>query len=84
MIFTNFLPRTGKARLVGHRVAEKTRPDRVWPSDHAGMVAELTVDYIAPPPIAGHSGRRDEGEGRGNSTHDHTARGSLPLADVPD
>jgi hypothetical protein len=84
MIFTNFLPRKVKARLVGTRVAEKTRPDRLWPSDHAGVVAEITIDYIAPPPLAGHSRRRDEGEGRGTSTHDRTARGSLPLADVPD
>jgi endonuclease/exonuclease/phosphatase family metal-dependent hydrolase len=44
MIFTNFLPRKVKARLVGHRVADKTRPDRLWPSDHAGVVAEITVD----------------------------------------
>src|SRR4029453_3747253 len=44
LIFTNFLPRKVKARLVGHRAAEKPRPNRLWPSDHAGVVAELTVD----------------------------------------
>src|SRR4029434_654584 len=44
LIFPNFLPRKVKARLVGTRVAEKTRPNRLWPSDHAGVVAELTVN----------------------------------------
>ena len=44
LILTNFQPRKVKARLVGNRVADKTRPDRLWPSDHAGVVAELTVD----------------------------------------
>jgi endonuclease/exonuclease/phosphatase family metal-dependent hydrolase len=44
MIFTNFEPRKVKARLVGHRVSDKTRPGRLWPSDHAGVVAEIRVD----------------------------------------
>jgi endonuclease/exonuclease/phosphatase family metal-dependent hydrolase len=43
-IFTDFLPRKVKAQLVGNRVADKTRPHRLWPSDHAGVVAALTVD----------------------------------------
>jgi endonuclease/exonuclease/phosphatase family metal-dependent hydrolase len=44
MIFTDFLPRKVKARLLGNRVADKTRPERLWPSDHAAVVAELTFD----------------------------------------
>lgn len=44
MVFTSNAPRKVKARLVGQRVADKTRPERLWPSDHAGVVAELTFD----------------------------------------
>lgn len=44
LIFSTSLPRKVKARLLGHRVADKTRPQRLWPSDHAAVVAELTFD----------------------------------------
>jgi endonuclease/exonuclease/phosphatase family metal-dependent hydrolase len=44
LIFSTDLPRKVKARLLGNRVADKTRPHRLWPSDHAAVVAELTFD----------------------------------------
>ncbi|MGE0826159.1 MAG: endonuclease/exonuclease/phosphatase family protein [Candidatus Binatia bacterium] len=44
LIFTDFLPRKVKARLLGTKVSDKTRPNRLWPSDHAAVVAEITVD----------------------------------------
>lgn len=44
MIFTSDSPRKVKARLLGQRVSDKTWPERLWPSDHAAVVAELTFE----------------------------------------
>lgn len=49
MIFSFDLPRRVKrARVVGDRVAEKTRPPgpRLWPSDHGGVVATLRLEDL--------------------------------------
>lgn len=40
-IFSKRPVRRGNVRLVGTRQADKTPPPRLWPSDHAGIVAEL-------------------------------------------
>jgi endonuclease/exonuclease/phosphatase family metal-dependent hydrolase len=43
-IFSREVPSKVKARVVGARVSDKTRPSRLWPSDHGGVVAELEFD----------------------------------------
>lgn len=41
VIFSSGAPVKAKAELVGDNPSDKTRPSRLWPSDHAGVVAEL-------------------------------------------
>jgi hypothetical protein len=44
MIFTAEVPEKVKARVTGDKVADKTRPARLWPSDHGEVVAALEFD----------------------------------------
>lgn len=44
VILSSKNPRSVKATLVGNHIADKTYPSGLWPSDHAGVVAELTFD----------------------------------------
>lgn len=41
VIFSDEVPRTVKANVVGAEPPDKTTPSRLWPSDHAGVGAEL-------------------------------------------
>jgi hypothetical protein len=37
------MPLDVKANVLGNAPSDKTRPSRLWPSDHAGVVTTLTL-----------------------------------------
>ena len=41
MVFTLEAPDKVKARVLGSRVADKSQPSWLWPSDHGAVAAEL-------------------------------------------
>jgi endonuclease/exonuclease/phosphatase family metal-dependent hydrolase len=44
LIFSAEIPNKTKARVLGDTVADKTRPSRLWPSDHGAVVAEFRFE----------------------------------------
>lgn len=42
VIFSVQVPSKVKANVIGNQPSDKTRPSRLWPSDHAGVVGTLT------------------------------------------
>jgi hypothetical protein len=53
LIFVKEPMRVGQVRLVGTEPADKTWPldgQRLWPSDHAGLAARISVRQPAPEP----------------------------------
>ena len=44
VIFTDEKPEKVKARVLGAKISDKSRPSRLWPSDHAAVIAELEFD----------------------------------------
>jgi len=44
LIFAGEVPRKVKAQVLGAEVKDKSRPSRLWPSDHGAVVAKLTFD----------------------------------------
>ena len=41
VIFSSDAPVKAKAKLVGDKPSDRTKPSRLWPSDHAGVFADL-------------------------------------------
>ena len=41
VIFSSDAPAKAKAKLVGDKPSDRTKPSRLWPSDHAGVFADL-------------------------------------------
>jgi endonuclease/exonuclease/phosphatase family metal-dependent hydrolase len=45
LILTSEVPRKVKVDLVGNQIPDKTYPSGLWPSDHAGVAARLTLAH---------------------------------------
>jgi endonuclease/exonuclease/phosphatase family metal-dependent hydrolase len=45
LVLTSEAPRKVKVDLVGNQVPDKTYPSGLWPSDHAGVAARLTLAH---------------------------------------
>jgi hypothetical protein len=43
LIFSSEVPVDVQANVLGNEPSDKTRPSRLWPSDHAGVVATLSL-----------------------------------------